>query len=99
MALVFYSKEVGRSQQQQKEYEKRIRKINSVNNDLVEGHIWDVPRGNSVELWDSQMKQTWDKSCQKYKEDNLYVFENYGQLGDNSYIYDKWNKYTHYWSY
>lgn len=58
MALVFYSKEVGSSQQQQKEHEKRIRKINSVNNDLVEAHNWDVPRGNSVELCDSQMKQT-----------------------------------------
>ena len=96
MALVFCSKEVGNSQQQQKEHEKRIRKINSVNNDLVEGCNWDVPRGNSVELCDSQMKQTWNNYCQKYKEDNLYVFEYYGQLGDNSYIYDKWNRYTHY---
>lgn len=48
MALVFYSKEVGSSQQQQKEHEKRIRKINSVNNDLVEACNWDVPRGISV---------------------------------------------------
>jgi len=53
MALVFYSIEIGSSQQQQTEHEKRIRMINSVNNDLIEGCNWDVPRGNSVELCDS----------------------------------------------
>jgi hypothetical protein len=46
VGLVFYSNKVGNIQQ--KEYEKRIRKINSVNNDLVEACNWDVPRGISV---------------------------------------------------
>jgi len=46
VGLVFYSNKVGNIQQ--KEHEKRIRKINSVNNDLVEACNWDVPRGISV---------------------------------------------------
>lgn len=69
LVLVFYSNEVGNSQQ--KENEKHIRKIDAVNNDLVDACNWDVPRDIAVELCDNQMKQTWNNSCQKYKEENL----------------------------
>lgn len=39
MAFVFYSNEVGNNHQQQKENEKRIRKIDSMNNDLANACI------------------------------------------------------------
>lgn len=71
MVLVFYPNEIGSSKQQQKENENRLRKIDSMNIDLIEACNWDVPRGIAVELCDNQMKQTWNNSCQKYKKENL----------------------------